>query len=131
MPIAMRIDAHDNTDVCNHDPYLRPRLEYTNHRCRSDTGNRSRQVCEESRPQGGQASDQANKRSARPAPALAREQIPKKDTPKAVTQPQSHTHEPNTSLTPHGTRRLSQTAPASRVQPLQKKRGLLSSPQFR
>jgi hypothetical protein len=40
--------------------------------------NRARQDCEESRPQGGQASDQASGRSARPAPARTQGQIPSK-----------------------------------------------------
>src|SRR5439155_13923612 len=81
---------------------LPPPPRWGQRRCRSGAKERLRQCCEESRHAGGQASDQASRRDARPAPARSLGQLNHKDTPERGQQDlESRASTTDASLTPN------------------------------
>jgi hypothetical protein len=81
----MRVDAdHEIHFVCEHLSYLHD--DGGNAGAGQAKGSRLRQCCEESRPKGGQASDQASERGARPVPACSPGQLNAKTLPKEVSK---------------------------------------------
>jgi hypothetical protein len=84
----------------------------------SEGTSRLRQCCEESRPQGGQASDQASERGARPVPACSPGQLNAKTPQAGVSKTRRHERaRSSTSLAngPDGTASLSQQDLSVRV----------------
>jgi hypothetical protein len=87
--VAMRIDADHEIDfLCKHLCY--PQIARGRAGARSGEGSRSRQCREKSRPRGGQASDHASQRSARPVPARSPGQLVAKTPPQGVSKTSSH-----------------------------------------